>query len=113
MADYPQFMQNPDNRIDTSSATPGMESYAWHGADGSQALFSTCTETAIVPQHAHDHDEYLLVVEGCYVVLMQGRSIELKPGQEHFIPGGVAHAGKVFAGTRSIQTFGGKGVTRD
>jgi len=113
MKDFPEFMQHPANRIAASSeATPGVEGYVFDGADGSQMAFWTCRETASSATHAHDFDEYMLVVEGCYTLIIDGEKISVNSGQEYFIPRGVLHGGEVTAGTRTIHAFGGQRVSR-
>src|ERR1035438_10188535 len=75
MTDFPAFMKQPANRIaNTHQATPGVEGYIFDGADGSQMAFWTCQETAASAEHVHDYDEYMLVVEGCYTLLMDGQA---------------------------------------
>ena len=44
--------------------------------------------------HAHECDEYLVVVDGCYTLMIDGKRISLNHGD-------------VAAGTRTIHTFGG------
>ncbi len=113
MNDFPTFMKNPLNRIPTSSqSTPGIEGYVYEGSDGCQMAFWTCRETAVSQAHFHDYDEYMVVVDGCYTLLIQDKRIDLKPGQEYFIPKGVSHGGEVIAGTRTIHAFGGKRIAR-
>jgi quercetin dioxygenase-like cupin family protein len=106
-------MKNAANRIvTTSQATPGVEGYVFDGADGSQMAFWTCRETASSAAHVHDFDEYMIVVQGCYTLIIDGERIPVKAGQEHFIPRGVAHSGEVLAGTRTIHAFGGHRANR-
>ena len=113
MKDFPQFMKHPRNRIATSSqATPGVEGYVFDGVDGSQMAFWTCGQTAVSAAHAHDFDEYMLVVEGCYTLVIGGEKIPIRAGQEYFIPRGVNHGGEVVAGTRTIHVFGGHRAER-
>lgn len=113
MHDFPQFMKNPVNRIVSSSqATPGVEGYVYDGADGSQMAIWTCGETAKSAEHVHGYDEYMVVVAGCYTLLMQGERISLTTGQEYFIPKGIPHGGEVVAGTRTIHAFGGARAIR-
>ena len=113
MNDFPQFMKNAANRIVTpSQATPGVEGYVFDGADGSQMAFWTCRETASSAAHVHDFDEYMIVVQGCYTLIIDGQRIPVKAGQEHFIPRGVPHGGEVLAGTRTIHAFGGHRANR-
>jgi quercetin dioxygenase-like cupin family protein len=113
MEDFPGFMGSAANRIATSSqATPGVEGYVFNGADESQMAFWTCHETAASEAHAHEFDEYMLVVQGCYTLLIGGGRVKLKAGEEYFIPKGVVHGGEVVAGTRTIHAFGGRRAER-
>jgi quercetin dioxygenase-like cupin family protein len=113
MPDFPAFMKNPVNRIDPSSQhTPGVEGYVYDGADGSQMACWLYRESASSGEHVHPYDEYMVVVEGCYTLVLQGQDIDLAPGQEYLIPKGIPHAGWVVAGTRTIHAFGGKRADR-
>jgi len=113
MNDFPLFMKQGANRIATSSqATPGVEGYVFDGADGSQMAFWTCSQAASSAPHAHGFDEYMLVVEGCYTLIIGGQKIPVGAGEEYFIPRGVWHGGEVVAGTRTIHAFGGKRAER-
>ena len=113
MEEFPAFMRNPANRIATSSqATPGVEGFVFDGADGSQMAFWTCRENASSTVHAHDFDEYMVVIRGCYTVIVGGRRIPVRAGEEYSIPRGVAHGGEATAGTRTIHAFGGHRADR-
>jgi mannose-6-phosphate isomerase-like protein (cupin superfamily) len=113
MDNFPEFMKNPANRIATSNqSTSGVEGYVFDGADGSQMAFWTCHETAGSTAHAHDFDEYFAVVQGCYTLIIDGKRIPVKAGEEYFIPRGVLHGGEVVAGTRTIHAFGGHRASR-
>lgn len=107
-------MKDPANRVARSSqATPGVEGYAFDGADGSQMAFWTCTEAASSAEHVHEYDEYMLVVQGCYTLIINAKRSPVKAGQEYFIPRGVPHSGEVVAGTRTVHAFGGHRADRD
>jgi quercetin dioxygenase-like cupin family protein len=113
MDDFPEFMKNTANRIATSSqATPGVEGYVFDGAEGSQMAFWTCRETAASAEHTHEFDEYMVVVQGCYTLIIHGERIPVRAGGEYFIPRGVPHGGEVVAGTRTIHAFGGRRARR-
>jgi mannose-6-phosphate isomerase-like protein (cupin superfamily) len=113
MKDFPSFMKHPANLIATASqATPGVEGYVFDGADGSQMAFWTCRETAASSAHVHDFDEYMLVVQGHYTLIIDTNRIPLHAGEECLIPRGVLHSGEVTAGTRTIHAFGGRRVNR-
>jgi len=106
-------MKQPANRIASShQATPGVEGYIFDGADGSQMAFWTSHETATSAEHVHDYDEYMLVVEGCYTLLMDGQKLPVQAGEEYVIPRGMPHGGEVLAGTRTIHAFGGHRANR-
>jgi quercetin dioxygenase-like cupin family protein len=114
MDDFPLFMRHPLNRIaKTEQATPGVEGYVFDGTDGGQMAFWTCRETAQSAAHAHDYDEYMLVVQGRYTVILEQRRVCLKAGDEYLIPRGVLHGGEVTAGTRTIHAFGGRRAGRE
>jgi len=113
MNDFPEFMKSPANRIATSSqATPGVEGYVFDGADGSQMAFWTCRETAQSAPHVHEFDEYMIVVQGCYALIINDKRIPIRAGEEYFIPKGLRHGGEPMAGTRTIHAFGGRRAER-
>ena len=113
MNDFPEFMKNPANQIATRDhATPGVDGYVFDGVDGSQIAFWTCSQTASSAAHSHEFDEYMLVVQGCYTLIIDGERVSISAGMEYVIPGGTLHAGEVQAGTRTIHAFGGHRVDR-
>lgn len=113
MQNFPQFMKHDANKIAiTSQSTPGVEGYVFDGLDGSQMAFWTCNETASSAAHEHEYPEWMLVVEGCYTLIFDGKRISLRAGDEYLIPQGIRHAGEVTAGTRTIHAFGGRRVVR-
>jgi quercetin dioxygenase-like cupin family protein len=113
MDKFPEFMQHPANRIATrDQATPGVEGYVFDGADGSQMAFWTCNQTAQSAAHVHDYDEYMIVVQGCYTLTIDGQRIPLNAGDEYFIERGTLHGGEVVVGTRTIHCFGAHRANR-
>lgn len=114
MNEFPDFMKSPANRIAAAEqSTPGVEGYVFDGADGSQMVFWACCQAAPSAPHAHAYDEYMLVVEGCYRLVIDGNRIPLGPGDEYVIPCGAEHSGEVAAGTRTIHAFGGHRADRE
>ncbi len=113
MPEFPAFMKNQVDRIATSSQhTPGVEGYVFDGADGSQMAFWTVERDAITTEHVHEFDEWFLVVEGSYVVTLDGQEIRVSAGQEYVISKGTRIGGRVTAGTRTIHAFGGRRAER-
>ena len=95
MNDFPGFFKSPANRVATTGqATPGAEGCIFNATDGSQMAFWTCHQTALSAVHAHNYDEYMIVVQGCYTLIMDGRRIPLNAGDEYFIGRRVPHVAK-------------------
>ena len=57
-----------------------------------------------------DYDEWMLCVEGEYIVTIDGVEHTLCAGDELFIPKGSVQGGRVKKGTRSIHAFGGQRI---
>jgi quercetin dioxygenase-like cupin family protein len=114
MRDFPAFIRSPQNRIARSSQyTDDIEGYVFDGADGSQVALWTSRADRISKEHAHDFDEYVLVIEGKCTAILEGRHVELVAGQELHIPKGTRQSMEVVAGTRTMHVFGGKRAKRE
>ena len=113
MNDFPEFMKNRSTELQqgirqlpasrATSSTGRMEA-KWRSGRASQ--------TASSDAHVHDFDEYMVVVQGCYTLIIDGQRIPVEAGQEYFIPRSTPHAGEVVAGTRTIHAFGGQRADR-
>jgi quercetin dioxygenase-like cupin family protein len=113
MKNFPDFMRNSANRIAAESQyTKGIEGYVYDGADGSQVCYWSYSDDGVSAPHTHPYDEYMLVVEGEYTVIIDGWRTRVKAGEEHIVRKGVLHSGEVAAGTRAIYAFGGKRAKR-
>lgn len=104
MAMFPAFMKQPVNRIASASQhTQGAVGYVFDGADGSQVAFWECSAEARTEEHVHEFDEYFVVVEGSYSLILNGEARIVGPGQECYISRGTRIAGYVAPGTRTIH----------
>jgi quercetin dioxygenase-like cupin family protein len=113
MDNFPEFMRHPSNRVVTASQhTTGIEGYVYDGADGGQIAIWICHEDAASAAHTHDFDEYIVVIQGEYSVLLDEESIRLSTGDEVTVPKGVRHGGLVSAGKRIVNAFGGHRAER-
>ena len=113
MPDFPPFMKKAANRIATvAQHTSGVEGYVFDGAEGSQMAFWTVEHDAVTAEHVHEFDEWFLVIEGSYVLTLNGEEFRVDAGQECFIPKGTKIAGRVSAGTRTVHAFGGRRAVR-
>ena len=93
--------------------TPDIEGYYYTANDGSQMAFWVYKADRVSKEHTHDYDEYMLCVDGEYIVTIDGVEHVLHAGDELFIPKGSLQGGRVKAGTRSIHAFGGQRVKGD
>src|SRR6185437_3738119 len=92
---FPEFMKQACEQIaKNNQATPGVEGYVFDGVEGSQMAFWTSGETATFEAHSHEFDEYMLVMQGCYPLIVNGSRIPVKAGEEYFISKSVMHAGR-------------------
>ena len=57
--------------------------------------------------------EYMLVVQGCYILLINEERIPINAGDQYLISRGVTHSAKVAAGARTIHAFGGHRADRE
>ena len=113
MKDFPAFIKNPRNHIDSSQQnTPDIDGYYYEGADGSQVCFWTYFSDRESKETVHAFDEYVLCVSGEYTEIFLGEEHVLRPGDELLIPEGVPHHGRVVRGTRTIHAFGGRRITQ-
>jgi quercetin dioxygenase-like cupin family protein len=114
MDDFPKFMKNPKNTIHVDSHyVAGLEGFVFDGADGSQLILWSGREAGTAEEHSHPYDEYIVTVQGEYILHTGGERIALKPGQECLVPTGVKHCGERIANTRTIHAFGGKRAVRE
>ena len=113
MGKFPEFMRNPANRIAVETQyTKGIEGYMYDGADGSQMAFWTNPDGGVSAEHTHPYDEYFVVVEGRYTVIIGGKRVPVEVGEEFLISKGTPHGGESLPGTRTIHALGGKRARR-
>lgn len=108
MNGFPSFMITDANAVASVSQSPGVKGWVYNGMDGKQMAYWFCETDGISKEHTHDFDEYFVVVEGEYVLVIDGADISLKKGDEYHIIAGVPHSGRFKAGTRTIHCFGGR-----
>jgi quercetin dioxygenase-like cupin family protein len=114
MDNFPEFMRGASNRISSKDQyTPGIEGYVFDGIDGSQITIWTSKNGGEAIEHIHEYDEYFVVIQGQYTVIIEGKHIPINVGEEYFIPRGIPHGGKSIPGTRTINAFGGKRAKRE
>ena len=70
MTEFPKFMRNPVNAMAASQKTEGVEGYVFDGADGIQMAFFQCANSGVSAEHVHDFEEYFVVLQGVYTLIM-------------------------------------------
>jgi quercetin dioxygenase-like cupin family protein len=99
MKEYPQVIRKKANKVAPSFVyAENCDGYVHDGVEGSQTVYWTYRGHAIESTHSHEYDEYLLVVEGSYYVLSQGKVTKVKAGEEYLISKGVDHGGEANPG---------------
>ena len=76
-------------------------------ADTHQILFMQFSEDVILPEHAHE-SQWGIVLEGQIELRINGETSLYQKGDRYYIPAGVAHSGRIFAGYADITFFGQK-----
>ena len=114
MKDFTEFMNNPTNRIASQTQfTSGIEGYVYDGIDGSQMAFWTNPNGGKSVEHTHECDEYIVVVQGKYSIIIERKRIPIKVGEEYLIMKGILHGGESEPGTSTNHAFGGKRAERE
>lgn len=109
---FPEFIRDNANAVASRDRSEGVHGYVFDGANGAQVVLFECRASGVSKEHVHPFDEYFIVIQGEYMLGIEGREIRLQTGQEYHIPQGVPHNGRFTAGTRTINAFGGKRASR-
>jgi hypothetical protein len=79
--------------------------------DKSNELSLACSR-AVEGEAMDDFPEFMIVVQGCYTLIIDDKRIPVRSGEEYFIPKGFPHGGEPAAGTRTIHAFDGRRADR-
>jgi mannose-6-phosphate isomerase-like protein (cupin superfamily) len=71
---------------------------------GHQILFMEFSEDVELPEHSHGA-QWGVVLEGRMDIVIDGKGLSLKKGDRYFIPSGVSHSAKIYAGYADITFF--------
>lgn len=81
----------------------GATAYLSQG-EGHQILFMRFSEDAILPEHTHA-GQWGVVLEGRIELTIDGVKQVYRKGDRYYIPEGVKHSGRIFAGYADITYF--------
>ena len=76
-------------------------------SDEHQIIFMEFSKDAIVPEHSHE-SQWAVVLEGRIDIAIGGEGKTLGKGDQYFIPAGVPHSAKVYAGYADVTFFNQK-----
>lgn len=76
-------------------------------AENHQIIFMEFSEDVDLPEHAHE-SQWGIVLEGKIELVIDGVNYTYAKGDRYFIPKGVKHSGKIFAGYADITYFNQK-----
>jgi quercetin dioxygenase-like cupin family protein len=73
-------------------------------ADSHQIIFMEFDEDVELPEHSHE-SQWGVVLEGRIDLVMDGISRTYTKGDRYFIPQGVRHSGRIYAGYADMTFF--------
>lgn len=76
-------------------------------SDNHQIIFMEFSEDVDLPEHNHE-SQWAVVLEGEIELIIDGVKKRYRKGDRYFIPKGVNHSGKIFAGYADITFFNQK-----
>jgi len=81
----------------------GCSAYLSQGS-GHQILFMEFEKDVILPEHVHAA-QLGIVLEGRIDMTIEGKTHSYQKGDRYYIPAGVRHSGKIYAGYADITFF--------
>lgn len=81
----------------------GAKAYLSQG-DDHQILFMEFEKDIDLPEHSHG-SQWAVVLEGKFELMIDGVVAVYQKGDRYFIPSGVKHSGKIYAGYSDITFF--------
>jgi quercetin dioxygenase-like cupin family protein len=60
---------------------------------------------AIIPEHAHYHEQVVNVIEGEMEMMVEGKPFRLVPGKVLVLPPNVVHSGRVISECKVVDVF--------
>jgi Cupin domain len=84
----------------------GIQAFLAQG-NNHQIIFMEFSEDVDLAEHSHE-SQWGIVLEGEIELVINGIKNRFKKGDRYFIPNGVRHSGKIFAGYADITFFNQK-----
>lgn len=90
--------------VEEREVVPGYRARFVHSAAVTVAYW-TVEAGAVLPVHAHPHEQVASVIEGTFELEVDGDRRTVGPGAVAVVPGGVPHGGKALTACRIIDVF--------
>ncbi|QEG21179.1 cupin domain-containing protein [Mariniblastus fucicola] len=58
-----------------------------------------------LPEHSHPHEQITNIIEGEFILVLEGEEIHLSVGESLVIPGGAKHSGKSLTDCKIIDVW--------
>ncbi len=84
----------------------GLKAYLSQGSNH-QILFMEFDKDTDLPEHSHE-SQYGIVLEGMIDLVIGGERKTYTKGDRYYIPSGVKHSGRIYAGYADISFFAEK-----
>lgn len=81
----------------------GLNAYLSQGTDH-QIIFMEFSEDVVIAEHFHE-SQWAVVLEGKIEMLIDGVKKTFTKGDRYFIPSGIKHSAKIYAGYADITFF--------
>lgn len=92
------------DRLDQTEEMPGFLGAFLHSENMTVVNWSV-EAGATVPVHSHPHEQFSMVVEGKFELILNGETEVLKPGRIALIPADVPHSGQAVTDCTIVDVF--------
>jgi quercetin dioxygenase-like cupin family protein len=76
-------------------------------SEGHQVVFMEFSKDVVVPEHLHE-SQWAVVLEGRIDIVIGGETRTFGKGDQYFVPSGVKHSAKIYAGYADVTFFNQK-----
>lgn len=90
--------------IESRFPIPGFELKFIHGKNMTSSHWNI-NKGSVMPEHKHPNEQFSIVQEGQFELVIDGKSNIMEAGKVALIPGNTAHSGKALTDCKIIDIF--------
>ena len=90
--------------LEEREPAPGYRARFVHSENMTLAYWDV-TAGAVLPEHAHPHEQVSTLLEGRFEMVLDGETHELEPGRVLVIPSNMKHSGRALTDCRILDVF--------